>query len=227
MTRILSMMPIQITARRRIEPLFVNGISLKRVIVRELKGTMLESVLLRAFREHEGALLRFLGSRIGSPAIAADILYDLRLKLANGMQPADVRDSRAYLFSMAANLATDHHRVERRRREILTELQEVAWQQSEEITPERHAIARAELAYMENIVRGFTERRRQILFLSRFEGRSQAEIAQELGLGITTVYKELKAAMLLLLEARKQFQSGNASTDNSPLTRQPSEDIKK
>ena len=42
--------------------------------------------------------------------------------------------------------------------------------------------------------------------------------------GITTVYKELKTAMLLLLDARKRFQSGNTGTENSTLARHLSED---
>ena len=185
---------------------------------------MSEPVLLKVFQEHEAALLRFLCSRIDSPAIAADILYDLRLKLANGIDHAGVRDTRAYLFSMAANLATDHQRVERRRREILKEAQGVVWAQSEELTPERHAIARAELAHLDRVIRSFPERRRDILYLSRFDGLSQPEIAEELGLGITTVYKELKTAMLMLLEARRDFRSGKTATGNPPLTRQLSED---
>lgn len=189
-----------------------------------MKGTLPDTVLLRAFREHEGVLLRFLCSRIDSPAIAADILYDLRLKLANGMEPAGVRDPRAYLFTMAGNLATDHQRVERRRREILKEAQATSWQQSDEVTPERHAIARAELAHLETVIMAFPPRRRRILYLSRFDGMSQKEIADDMGLGITTVYKELKTAMMLLLDARKRFQSGNTGTENSALARHLSED---
>lgn len=185
---------------------------------------MSESVLLKAFREHESALLRFLRSRIGSPAAAADLLYDLHLKLADGLHQQDPRDPRAYLFSMAANLATDRQRVERRRREILSETRDLLWEQSEEITPERHAIARAELACLESLVRSFPERRRRILYLSRFDGLSQTEIARELGVGVTTVYKELKTAMMLLLQARRDFQSGTSGTENDAVTRQPFED---
>lgn len=221
------MVPIQLGAPRCIGLLFVNGTRGARAIVNELKCTMLESVLFKALREHESALLRFLCSRIDSPTIAADILYDLRLKLADGIDQTNVRDPRAYLFSMAANLATDHQRVERRRREILKDAHGSAWQQSDEFTPERHAIARAELAHLEAVIREFPARRRDILYLSRFDGMSQKEIADEMGLGITTVYKELKTAMLLLLDARKRFQSGNTGTDNDALARQSSEGAQK
>ena len=63
-----------------------------------------------------------------------------------------MRDRRAYLFTMAANLATDHMRVEKRRGEILAETDGAAWRQSEELTPERHAVARAELAEMDAVL---------------------------------------------------------------------------
>jgi len=170
---------------------------------------MNDTILLRTFREHEGDLLRFLGKRLGSQATASDVLYDLYLKLLQGVGPGDVQDGRAYLFSMAANLATDHLRVERRRGEILREANDIIWNRSDDLTPERHALARSELAHLEAVITGLSERQRQVFLLSRFEDRTQAEIAAELGIGITTVYKDLKDVMRVLLEARRAFRDAD------------------
>ena len=82
---------------------------------------MRESMLVQAYREHEWELLRFLARRLGSMHLASDIAHDLYVKLLGAADHPDIRDRRAYLFSMAANLATDHLRVEGRRREILAE----------------------------------------------------------------------------------------------------------
>ena len=165
---------------------------------------MQESALLKAYLEHEKDLLRFLVRRLGSASLAADIAQDLFLKLHRG-ESDGVRDSRAYLFSMAANLATDHLRVERRRAEIRADAAEVAWRRTDGLSPERHALGRAELAYMKAEVARLDPRCRRVFYLSRYEGKSQTEIAEILGIGLTTVYKDLKKAMSLLMAARRRF----------------------
>jgi len=167
---------------------------------------MRESMLLEAYREHEWELLRFLARRLGSAHLASDIAHDLYLKLLGAADHPEIRDRKAYLFGMAANLATDHLRVEGRRGEILKESALSHWRQSDELTPERHAMARAELAHLEKVIARLPERSRQVFHLNRYEGKSQAEIAAVLGLGATTVYKDLKLVMDTLLRARRRFR---------------------
>jgi RNA polymerase sigma-70 factor (ECF subfamily) len=168
---------------------------------------MQNSSLLWAYREYEWELLRFLARRLGSASLAADIAHELFLKLCGATDHPDIRDRKAYLFSMAANLATDHLRTEKRRSAILAEADKVVWGQTDELTPERHALARAELRYLETAVAALAPRCRQIFYLSRYEGRSQLEIAEQLGLGLTTVYKDLKIVMATLVEARRRFRA--------------------
>ena len=172
-----------------------------------------ESALLRVYRQHERELLGFLGRRLGSPVKAADLAQDLYVKLLHSQDPPALRDSRAYLFSMAANMATDHLRVERRRREILEEAGELVLPPAAERTPEEQVMARAELDLLRGVVAGFSPRRRQVFYLSRFQGRTQAEIAASLGVGLSTVYKELKGARAELLEARRRFQEGRGGPE--------------
>ena len=172
---------------------------------------MQESALLRAYLEHEKDLLRFLVKRLGSRSLAADIAQDLYLKLHRG-DDEGIRDSRAYLFSMAANLATDHLRVEQRRAEIRADEIAVAWHRNDRLNPERHALGRAELDYMKAEIAKLDPRCRQIFYLNRYEGKSQAEIAEALGVGLTTVYKDLKKAMSALMSARRRFH--DQSQDN-------------
>jgi RNA polymerase sigma-70 factor (ECF subfamily) len=170
---------------------------------------MHESMLLQAYREHEWELRRFLARRLGSAHLASDIAHDLYLKLlGGGADHPEIRDRKAYLFSMAANLATDHLRVERRRGEILEQSADQVWRQSDELTPERHAMARAELRFLEAAVATLPERCRQVFHLNRYEGKSQAEIAALLGLGLTSVYRDLKLVMTTLLDARRRFRAG-------------------
>ena len=150
---------------------------------------MRETLLLRAYHEYEWELLSFLGRRLGSRTLAADIAQDLYVKLLRTEEDPTVRDGRAYLFTMAANLALDHLRTEKRRGEILAEADGLVWRQAEDLTPERHVLAKAELAHVEAAIQALPERCRQVFYLSRFEGLTQEGIAARLGIGVTTVYK--------------------------------------
>lgn len=166
---------------------------------------MRESSLLQTYRAHEWELLRFLTGRLGSASLAADIAHDLFLKLCGARDHPGIRDRKSYVFGMAANLATDHLRTERRRDEIRAEAERLVWRQADELTPERHVLARAELDHLEAAIADLPERCRRVFYLSRYEGKSQVEIADALGLGLTTVYKDLKLVMDRLVAARRGF----------------------
>ncbi len=170
---------------------------------------MRETVLIEAYREHEWELLRFLAKRLGSPTLASDIAQDLYVKLLAAQEYPPIRERRAYLFSMAANLATDHLRVEKRRREILAEADGLVWRQTDELTPERHALARAEFLYLQAEIAKLPPRCRQVFFLNRFQGQTQAQISESLQIGLTTVYKDLKRAIAVMIEARREFRGSD------------------
>ncbi|WP_207480331.1 RNA polymerase sigma factor [Arenibaculum pallidiluteum] len=170
---------------------------------------MRDSLLLRAFHEHQWELLRFLGRRLGSHSLAADVAHDIYVKLLRTDEHPTVSDGRAYLFGMAANLATDHLRVEARRGEILAEADGFVWHEADELSPERHALARAELAYLERAIAGLPPRCRRVFHLNRYEGKTQPEIAEALGIGLTTVYKDLKTAIDTLVKARRRFRDSD------------------
>lgn len=176
---------------------------------------MQNSVLVETYLAHEPELLRFLSKRLGSPSLAADLAHDLYLKVRSTTNLPPVRDARAYLFGMAANLATDHVRVEERRAQLQEKAEGIIWLRSNDLHPERHAIGRAELAYLEKEAAKLDPRCRRVFYLNRYEGKSQAEIAAELGIGLTTVYKDLKMAMAALVAARRRFD-GAPSDGHGP-----------
>jgi RNA polymerase sigma-70 factor (ECF subfamily) len=173
-------------------------------------SAMSSATLLQAFIDYRRDLLRFLNDRLGSASLAGDVAQDLYVKLHRGEGLAPVHDPRAYLFSMAANLATDHLRVERRRGEILAENGPAAWDRVEEMSPERIALAREELAHIEVEVARLPRRARTIFYLHRYEGRTQEQIAAALGVGVTTVYKDLKTVMRTLVAARRRLRGDGA-----------------
>ncbi|MEM9058918.1 MAG: RNA polymerase sigma factor [Pseudomonadota bacterium] len=168
---------------------------------------MQSAILLDAYTRHEAELLQFLSRQLGCASLAKDLAHDVWLKIYKLENPSLVRNPRAFLFKTAANLARDYTRVERRRSEIRDQAQGTVWPDAEQVTPEEHAIARAELRFLEREMANLPARCRRVLYLYRFEERSQAQIADNLGVGITTVYKDLKLAMSVLSEARRRFRS--------------------
>ena len=171
------------------------------------------SLLLQTYHEYEWELLRFLGKRLGSTSMASDIAHELYLKLLRTKEIPNIRDHKAYLFSMAANLAIDYQLVEKRRNEILTEVNELVWRKEDKVTPERQAMAKAESDFLEAEVAKLSPRSRRIFYLSRYEGKSQAEVAEILDVGLTTVYKDLKATMNALIKARRKFQGRSSKNE--------------
>lgn len=166
---------------------------------------MSDSVLLQEFVKCRGELERFLVQRVGSSGAASDLAQDVYLKLRDKPANGSVQNSRAYLYRIAANLATDYARMEQRRARILEESGESVWTTQDDRTPERTALAEAELAFMEQAIQSLSERRRRVFYMSRYENRTQAQIAEELGVGSTTIQKDLKAVMTTLTQARRRF----------------------
>lgn len=163
---------------------------------------MQDSALHRSFRDHHRDLVRFLMRRLRCAFTARDLAHDLYLKLGDVDGAARIGNGRAYLFRMAANLATDHLRGEARRAEILQEARDILDGGAEWRTPERDVIARDELDRLRREVAGLPELSRRIFHLNRFEGRTHRDIAQQLGVSVTTVENHMRKVLDRLAAAR-------------------------
>ncbi len=163
---------------------------------------MRESLLLRAYHECEWELLSFLGRRLGSRSLAADIAHDLYLKLLRSDEDPSVRDGRAYLFRMASNLAIDHQRRERRRAELIAEADAFLTGGLAPVTPEQAFLARDELARLERALAELPEVTRRIFHLCRIDGVPQRDVAAMVGLSPTAVFKHLRKAVDHLARVR-------------------------
>ena len=163
------------------------------------------SALIQTYLDCQTDLTQFLVHRTGSLSLAGDLVHDLYFKLCQLVNPVTITNSRAYLFSMAANLATDHLRMENRRRKILEEEGAVMDLQGHGLSPEHYVLVNAELRFVVEEMAKLSERAQKVLYLSRYEGKYQTEIAAELGVSITTVFKDLKLSMAVLNRARQYF----------------------
>jgi RNA polymerase sigma-70 factor (ECF subfamily) len=155
----------------------------------------MSEALLQVYRENELALVHFLYKRVRCPHTAADLAQDLYLKLLHTDRLVPIKNLRAYLFSMAANLATDYLRTEIRHAAILDEVGELLWSRENALTPERIVTAHQRMRTLGTVVRGLPPLSRRIFYLNRFEGRSHKQIATELSISTTTVENHIRRVL--------------------------------
>jgi RNA polymerase sigma-70 factor (ECF subfamily) len=165
-------------------------------------GAIIDPGLLRAFLENHPDLVRFLSRRLRCLFTARDLAQEVYLRLARAGGEDTVENPRALLFRIAANLATDHVRVQGRRAELLQEANAMLWDQEDEISPERQILARDELARIGAALASLPERTRHVFYLNRFEGVAQSEIACRLGISRTSVEKHMRRAWARVADAR-------------------------
>lgn len=165
---------------------------------------MAHPTLLREFQDSEGELVAFMTTRLRCPFTARDLVQELYLKIASLDAGQEIGNARAYLFRMAANLATDHQRSERRRSDILAEAEDLLWGPTEASSPERQAMAREELRDLDRTIARMSPRTRQIFRLNRFGGWTQKQIAEALGISQTAVEKHIRRALSMLAASRHQ-----------------------
>jgi len=164
---------------------------------------MSDSRLIETFRENERDLVHFLVARLRSVFAAHDLVQELYLKIASLEETSPIRNDRAYLFRMASNLAIDYLRRESRQAEWLAEAQEILGGEVDAASPEETLMARDELLRLERAMAELPPLSRKIFYLSRFEEKSQREIAQIVGISPTGVFNHIRSVMDHLAKVRE------------------------
>jgi RNA polymerase sigma factor (sigma-70 family) len=146
-------------------------------------------------------LLRLLRARAQPPDDAEDLWQEMWLKVET--TPAGpVGDPVAFLCRTAINLASD-----RRRARLRATIRDATWRDLQPGDDEqpgivRELMGRDELRRVEQAIADMPDRTREALHRFRFEGASQRNIAEEMGISVSGVEKLLKRAYRLLDEIR-------------------------
>lgn len=146
------------------------------------------------------ALLRLAQRILGNDHGAEDVVQAVWLKLRSVGDASAIDNPRAYLFKLAANLATDWGRERTRRNQLLAE--HYLWGPDEALSAEEQAMAQDELQRVLAAAERLPEPTRTIFRLNRLQGLTQAEIARRLSVSVTTVENHVRAALQRLANAR-------------------------
>ncbi len=151
--------------------------------------------ILQLFLVLRTRLERVVANRLGCVATAADVVQDMYLRLpqvSDRLQNED--EARRYLLTMAVNASLNHLRLEGRRQQLLTGMTELF--EVNEPSPEDIVLTADEIRVVDVVLRELPDKCREMLYLSRVEGLTHAEIAQRMGVSVSLVEKYLIKAMV-------------------------------
>ena len=157
-------------------------------------------------------LRRFLGKRMSNAADADDLAQDAFVRWLGSTaaeQKTQECPPRPLLFSIARNLLYDHWRRQQVRTGAgLVELDESASEADEALQTEgplRMIEQQQRLHLLAEALEGLPAKRKQAFVLHKFDGLSQAAVAQRMGISLSMVEKHIASAML---HCRRHARSG-------------------
>ncbi|WP_375196650.1 RNA polymerase sigma factor [Sphingobium sp.] len=161
------------------------------------------------FLNNRPALLRFLRAR-GAGEDAEDLLQDIWMKLEE-KDLGPVADPLPYLYRMANNLMLDRYRSairrERREQDWAEGAGGVMADPSEEIAIDERLILDERLNEARNVLRSLGPRVELVFRRFRIEGVGQRLIAEELGVSLTTVEKDLQKAYRAMIALKRKMDT--------------------
>jgi RNA polymerase sigma factor (sigma-70 family) len=172
--------------------------------------------LLADFPEAYRDVVRFLTRRTGNPEDARELAHDVWVRLAEreregtGSAP---NDPRAYLFTIAQNIAVDHLRKRRLVREHAALLSG-----DEPSTPDiaDSLMYRQVLAIVDATLSALPDRTREAFILHRMQGAGQAELAERFGVSRNTIERDVMTAMDAVQSALEAWHAGGRSGVEGP-----------
>jgi RNA polymerase sigma-70 factor (ECF subfamily) len=137
------------------------------------------------------AAARILGCR----QRAEDVVQDAFLKLADGIEELHVKNTLPYLYQLVRNLAIDRYRRSSFEAQVFSCEEEGLNVGSNAASPEAHAIHTQQLVLVARALATLPERTRAAFELHRLGGKTQREVAEQLGISTTLVNFMIRDAM--------------------------------
>jgi RNA polymerase sigma factor (sigma-70 family) len=160
------------------------------------------------FREHNRALVLFLASRLKDMQAAREVAQEAYVRVLQLEAPGAVSFLRSYLFKVAANLAIDRLRSQKSRARL--EPAEPFENFLDEVTPERTAIAREELALLGSVIAELPMKYQEAFYRHRVDEESFEAIARGMGLKDRMVRRYVTFTLLYLRLRREGIDAGGA-----------------
>jgi RNA polymerase sigma-70 factor (ECF subfamily) len=160
------------------------------------------AVFTRIFDQHRHAVHAYFLGRVADPELARDLLQETFLRAwrrLSELAPLPEDRQRAWIFTVARNLAIDSYRAGAARRAAEEALrQQAATQKITVAGPHDHAELGERLARLDTAIRELPEDQRVILSMATAGGLTSRQIGEALGEPAGTVRYRLSQARKLL-----------------------------
>ncbi|MBH3309648.1 RNA polymerase sigma factor [Pseudomonas mosselii] len=153
-------------------------------------------------------ILHFLRKHMNNASDAADMTQDVFAQWLGYRDRAKVEQPRAFLFQVARNLLSDHWRRQKVRHAVLADDTLPEAHDTSANDPLDHAQQQQRLNQLRQVLAELSPRRREALMLHRFEGLTQAQIAERMNISVSMVEKHIAAA---LLQCKQRLDSDNGT----------------
>ncbi len=145
-------------------------------------------------------------SRLGSRALAEDLVQETWLKLETARSEAPVENPGDFIAQVTRNAIRDHFRKERRRAAIDAEVNGLIWEESDEISPERTLIGCENLRAVQAALQELPEKTRRIFLMNRIGNIPHRRIAEMLDMSDEAVYYHIRRALEHLAQLRDELR---------------------
>ncbi len=160
------------------------------------------SFIKSMFEKYQTDLKRFVSLKFGDAGDADDIVQDAFHNFIRTESPETLENPRAYLYQTAHNLALNRIRKQRHHDDYLA----IDHDEEELRSPERFMSATKDLERVQASLNQLPEKCHRALLLSRIDGKSYQEIAEELEVSVSSVEKYLMRAMNFLRDSFDDFE---------------------
>lgn len=152
--------------------------------------------LTRLLLAERPSLLRLAQRIVGNAPAAEDVTQSLWFRVQRIEDDPPILNKRAYLFRLAANLATDRRRAEARYSELI-ETTAVLPEHvpAELVSADRHMVDNETLDRMMTALEDLAPRIRQIFILRKIDELPMDEIARRMGMSRSMVTRYLQQAL--------------------------------
>lgn len=148
--------------------------------------------------KHRHELLRFLSQRISCTEAAQDIFQETFIRYAGYGGKDRVENPRAFIFRIAANLATDYMRSHRRHSGLGLEAaanDDIEEGEQSSLSAERTVMSQQQFEHLIAALDELSPKCREVFVLLKLKHCSYAEVEQRLGISQTMIFKYLTQAM--------------------------------
>lgn len=148
-----------------------------------------------AFKLLLAKLRRLLRSRGRSADDADDLIQEAFLRLQLYCRDKPVEHTEAFLVRTALNLSVDDHRLARNRLTVGSPLESLSLLDARP-PPDEVVATQQRLQRVRKALEALNPRAREVFLLHRAEGYSYGQIAERLGISVSTVEKHMARAAL-------------------------------